>query len=240
MITALIMAGGQGTRFWPLSRKDNPKQFLNLTDNQRTMLQDTVERIKPLVSPEQVFIATNKRYKKAIAEQLNEVPEENIIIEPYKRNTAPSIGLSSLYIEDKYPGSNMLVLPADHLIKDDQRFLDILKKAVMIAASDRNIVTLGIEPTHPETGYGYIHFDNLYHSIDNDDIYEVEKFTEKPELKTAKRFLKKGTYLWNSGMFVWQVSTIRKMFEKHMPSLHQGLERMKEAIGTEQEKDCRT
>ncbi|MDZ7672425.1 MAG: sugar phosphate nucleotidyltransferase [Halanaerobiales bacterium] len=118
MITALIMAGGQGTRFWPLSRKDNPKQFLNLTDNQRTMLQNTVERIKPLVPADKVFIATNKRYKKAIAEQLDEVPEENIIIEPYKRNTAPSIGLSSLYIEDKYPGSNMLVLPADHLIKD--------------------------------------------------------------------------------------------------------------------------
>jgi len=119
MITALIMAGGQGTRFWPLSRADRPKQFLNLTDNQRTMLQNTVERIKPLVPAEQVFIATNERYKESIAKQLNAVPEENIIIEPLKRNTAPSIGLSSLYIEEKYPGSNMLVLPADHLIKDD-------------------------------------------------------------------------------------------------------------------------
>ena len=235
MITALIMAGGQGTRFWPLSRKDNPKQFLNLSDNQRTMLQDTVERIKPLVSPEQVFIATNKRYKKAIAEQLTEVPEENIIIEPYKRNTAPSIGLSSLYIEDKYPGSNMLVLPADHLIKDDQRFLDILNKAVMIAASDRNIVTLGIEPTHPETGYGYIHFDNLYQSIDNDDIYEVKEFTEKPELKTAKRFLKEGTYLWNSGMFVWQVETILEKIKKYMPDLYKSLAKIKSVLGSDLE-----
>lgn len=162
MITALIMAGGEGTRFWPLSREDKPKQFLSLTDNQKTMLQNTVERIRPLVPPEQVFIATNSRYQEAIKKQLQKVPDKNIIIEPLKRNTAPSIGLSSLYIENEYPGSSMLVLPADHLIKDENRFLDILRKAVMIAAGNSNLVTLGIKPTHPETGYGYIHFDDLF------------------------------------------------------------------------------
>ena len=235
MITALIMAGGQGTRFWPLSRKDNPKQFLNLTDNQKTMLQNTVERIKPLVPAEQVFIATNERYKNAIAEQLSDVPEENIIIEPYKRNTAPSIGLSALYIEDKYPGSNMLVLPADHLIKDDSRFINLLEKAVMIAASDKNLVTLGIEPTHPETGYGYIHFDQLYHFIDEDPIYEVVEFTEKPKIDMARKFLDEGTYLWNSGMFVWQVETILDNIKRHMPDLYQSLEKIKSVLGSDLE-----
>ncbi len=237
MITALIMAGGEGTRFWPLSRADNPKQFLTLSDNQKTMLQNTVDRVKPLVPPEQVFIATNSKYKQAIIKQLDEVPEDNIIVEPFKRNTAPSIGLATLYIENRYPGSIMFVLPADHLIKDVERFLDIFKKTVMIAASGNNIVTLGIKADHPETGFGYIHFDEIYHTIDNDSVYKVKEFTEKPGLEEAKAFLEKGRYLWNSGMFVWQVQTILEKFKKHMPDLYNSLQIIKKVLGSDLEQE---
>src|SRR6056297_996334 len=134
------MAGGQGTRFWPLSRSNRPKQFLKLTDDQRTMLQNTVERITGLVPQEQIFIATNKNYRQAIREQLPKIPDDNIIVEPCKRDTAPAIGLSALYIEKKYPGATMIVLPADHLIKDKDRFVELLRKAVMIAADKDNLL----------------------------------------------------------------------------------------------------
>jgi mannose-1-phosphate guanylyltransferase len=235
MITALIMAGGEGTRFWPLSRKDNPKQFLKLNDEQKTMLQQTVERIAQLVPYEQIFIATNDSYQQAIKDQLAELPEDNIIIEPLKRNTAPSIGLSSVIIEEKYPGSTMLVLPADHLIKDQNNFLDILKKGIMTAATGKNLVTIGIEPTHPETGYGYIHFGDKLHTIDGDSVFKVENFTEKPDLDTATEFLKDGSYLWNSGMFIWNLNSILANIEKHLPKLHLSLEKIKEALNTEQQ-----
>lgn len=236
MITALIMAGGEGTRFWPLSRKDNPKQFLKLNDDQKTMLQETVERIKDLVPIEQVFIATNEAYQKAIKEQLDGIPSENIIVEPMKRNTAACIGLSSVVIENKYPGSTMIVLPADHLIKDENKFVDVLSKAVMTAATDKNLVTLGIKPTHPETGYGYIHYGNQLHTIDGEQVFEVQNFTEKPDLDTAKDFLEDGNYLWNSGMFIWQLDSILYNIEKHLPKMHGSLLKIKNALGTDLEK----
>jgi len=235
MITALIMAGGEGTRFWPLSRKDNPKQFLKLNDDQKTMLQETVERIKKLVPIEQVFIATNEAYQKAIKNQLDGIPSENIIVEPMKRNTAACIGLSSVVIENKYPGSTMIVLPADHLIKDEIKFIDILSKAVMTAATGKNLVTLGIKPTHPETGYGYIHYGNHLHTIDGEQVFEVQNFTEKPDLDTAKDFLEDGNYLWNSGMFIWQLESILYNIEKHLPEMYKSLLKIKNALGTDLE-----
>ena len=236
MITALIMAGGEGTRFWPLSRKDNPKQFLKLNDDQKTMLQETVERIKALVPIEQVFIATNEAYQEAIKKQLDGIPSENIIVEPMKRNTAACIGLSSVVIENKYPGSTMIVLPADHLIKDENKFVDILSKAVMTAATGKNLVTLGIKPTHPETGYGYIHYGDHLHTIDGEQVFEVQNFTEKPDLDTAKNFLKDGNYLWNSGMFIWQLDSILYNIEKHLPKMYGSLLKIKNALGTDLEK----
>lgn len=233
MITALIMAGGEGTRFWPLSRSNRPKQFLKLTDNQQTMLQATVERISELVPLERVFIATNQAYQKPIQDQLEGIPAENIIVEPLKRDTAACIGLSSVIIDRKYPGSTMIVLPADHLIKEKDNFINILKKAVMTAATGRNLVTIGIEPTHPETGYGYIKYSDLLHNIDGDRVFKVEAFTEKPDLKKAKNFLEAGTYLWNSGMFVWQVRSILKNIEIYMSDLYESLQRIGQALGTD-------
>ncbi|MDZ7673089.1 MAG: mannose-1-phosphate guanylyltransferase [Halanaerobiales bacterium] len=236
MITALIMAGGEGTRFWPLSRKNNPKQFLKLNDDQNTMLQETVERINKLVPLERVFIATNEAYQKAIKKQLDGIPEENIIVEPMKRDTAAGIGLASVVIEDKFSGSTMIVLPADHLIKDQKRFVDILRKAVMTAAGGENLVTIGIEPTYPETGYGYIHFGDRFNTINGDQIFKVRNFTEKPDLSTAKEFLKKGTYLWNTGIFIWKLSTILSNIEKHLPELYDSLQIIKNALGTDSAK----
>jgi len=237
MITALIMAGGEGTRFWPLSRKDHPKQFLKLNDDQKTMLQETVERINELVPLEQVFIATNEDYQKAIKKQLDGIPEKNIIVEPIKRNTAACIGLSSVVIEDKFPGSTMIVLPADHLIKDEIKFVNILSKAVMTAAIGKNLVILGIKPTRPETGYGYIHYGNHLHTIDGNQVFEVQNFTEKPDLDTAKEFLEAGNYLWNSGMFIWQLDSILYNINKHLPKMHGSLLKIKNALGTDLEKE---
>ncbi len=237
MITALIMAGGQGTRFWPLSRANRPKQFLKLTDDQRTMLQNTVGRLTGLVPQKQIFIATNKNYRQAIREQLPEIPADNIIVEPCKRDTAPAIALSALYIEKKYPGATMIVLPADHLIKDRDRFTELLRKAVMIAAENDNLLTLGIKPTHPETGYGYIHYGSLYHTIDKDHIYKVKSFTEKPDQPTAEKFFKDGSYLWNSGMFIWQINTILNKIKLYMPELYNSLQEIKGVIGSKREKE---
>ncbi len=237
LLTALIMAGGQGTRFWPLSRADRPKQFLKLTDNQLTMLQSTVQRLKGIVAEERVFIATNEEYRQAISEQLPVIPEDNIIIEPCKRDTAPAVGLSTLYIEEKYPGATMVILPADHLIEDEDRFSQLVEKAVMIAAKERNLITLGIKPTRPETGYGYIHCGKLYHTIDEDHVYKVESFTEKPDQVTAVKFFKDDSYLWNSGMFIWQTGTILHKIKEYMPELYDSLMVMKGALGTGQEKE---
>ncbi len=237
MITALIMAGGQGTRFWPLSRTERPKQFLKLTDDQQTMLQQTVERINKLIPAEQIFIATNHRYKDPIREQLPAILPENIIIEPAQKDTAPAIGLTSLYIERKYPGAIVVVLPADHLIKDPERFIDIIKKTVMAAVIGKNILTIGINPTHPETGYGYIDYGDCTHTIDNDKIYRVKAFKEKPDRKKAEVFLQAGHYLWNSGMFIWQLNTIFEQIRIHLPDLSASLEQVKKVLGTAKEKE---
>ena len=156
--TALIMAGGRGERFWPKSRKNLPKQFLSLTSDGKTMIQLTVERISPVVSLENIYISTNTSYKKLVMEQLPGIPEENILCEPVGRNTAPCIGLAAVHISRKKPDSKMIVLPADHLIKFNEIFLDTLKTALDVVEEGDNLATIGITPNYPETGYGYINF----------------------------------------------------------------------------------
>ncbi len=211
--TALIMAGGKGERFWPKSRLSLPKQFLSLTDDGKTMIQLTVERISPIVDIKDVYIATNKNYKELVKQQLPGIPEENILCEPIGRNTAPCIGLGAVHAAKKYEDAVMVVLPSDHLIKNNEVFVDTLKNACEIAESDNNLVTIGITPNYPETGYGYIKYDK---SLAYKAGYEVQKFVEKPDLETAKSYLADGTYLWNSGMFAWKVSTILGCFDKFM------------------------
>lgn len=237
MKTVLIMAGGAGTRFWPLSRKDNPKQFLKLTSDEKTMLQCTVDRVKEMVDINQIFIATNNLYVDKIANQLPKLPRENIIVEPCKRNTAPCIGLASLYINNKYPDSTMVVLPSDHVIEDNDSFIDILDSAINYAEKGQNIITLGIKPNKPETGYGYIHLGNKIENIKGNNIFKVNKFTEKPDYQTAARFYEDGDYYWNSGMFVWKTKTILNKIETHLPDIYESLQKIADAIGASNEEE---
>lgn len=230
--TALIMAGGRGERFWPKSRKSLPKQFLSLTDDGRTMIQLTVERIRPLIDLEDIYISTNRAYRGLVMEQLPGIPPENILCEPVGRNTAPCIGLGAVHIAKKYEDAVMMVLPSDHLIKYNQMFLNSLKDGCSIAEKGKNLVTIGITPDYPETGYGYIKF--LPQQADG-NAYAVDRFVEKPDMETAKEYLESEEYLWNSGMFIWKVSTILDNMKSMLPDLHQGLLNIAEAIGTDKQ-----
>lgn len=230
--TALIMAGGRGERFWPRSRQNMPKQFLSLTDDGKTMIQLTVERILPLVNMEDIFIVTNRSYKDLVHSQLPELPEENILCEPVGKNTAPCIGLGAVHMAKRYGEAVMMVLPSDHLIKYTSLFLNTLSDACDVAEEGENLVTLGIAPDSPETGYGYIKFqpeETLGRA------FAVEKFVEKPDLETAKAYLASEQYLWNSGMFIWKVSTILNNLSTFLPETYEGLCKIGEAIGTEME-----
>jgi len=230
--TALIMAGGRGERFWPRSRKSLPKQFLSLTSDGKTMIQLTVERILPLVAIEDVYIATNESYRELVRTQLPNLPAENIICEPVGRNTAPCIGLGAMHILKKYDDALMLVLPSDHLIKQKTLFRKTLQNALQVAEQNSNLVTIGITPDYPETGYGYIRFDEE-NSLGQ--AYKAAQFVEKPDLDTAKMYVENGQYLWNSGMFVWKVRSILDKMERLMPETYQALVAIKQAFGTAQE-----
>ncbi len=226
-ITAVIMAGGRGERFWPKSRNSRPKQFLSLTSDGETMIQKTVKRLRPLVDAEDIFIVTNAAYTGLVKEQLPDVPAENILAEPCARNTAPCIAFAAAVIGRKYDDAIMLVLPSDHLIGYENIYIKTLKKAVAVAGQGKNLVTVGITPTYPETGYGYINFGE-----ENGDAYKVERFVEKPDLPTAKKYLSSGKYLWNSGMFVWKISSIMANMKEFMPAVAEGAERIAESFGT--------
>lgn len=232
-VTAVIMAGGKGERFWPKSRKDLPKQFLSLTSDGKTMIQHTVERIAPLVAIEDVFVVTNKDYKDLVATQLPDMPQENILLEPMAKNTAPCVGLAAMHVKKKYEDAVMLVLPSDHLIKYNEIFIDTLRTAVDVAKEDGNMVTIGITPSYPETGYGYINFGKDEADIKRSNVYMVKRFVEKPNLDTAKEYLSSGRYLWNSGMFVWKASTILDNFKALLPDTYKGLEEIGLSIGME-------
>lgn len=230
--TALIMAGGRGERFWPKSRKNCPKQFLSLTDDGKTMIQLTVERIRALVDLEDIYISTNKDYKRLVLEQLPGIPEENILCEPVGRNTAPCIGLGAAHIAKKYDDAIMMVLPSDHLIKYNKMFMNTIRNGCEIAEKGDNLVTIGITPDYPETGYGYIKFNP---DQTEGHAYKVERFVEKPSLAVAKEYLETEEYLWNSGMFLWKVSTILSNIRKFLPDMYAGLTTIQNAIGTEEQ-----
>lgn len=219
MLCALIMAGGKGTRFWPLSTEDKPKQFLKLIGD-KTMIQMTVDRVLPIIPIDRIYICTGERYVDLIKEQIPDLPVENIIIEPEGRNTAPCITLSSLVIKRKYKNATMVVLPSDHLIENEDRFRNIILKAEeYLNINNKGIVTLGMSPTRPETGYGYIKYDNNT----NMEVLKVDRFVEKPNKETAENYLKEGNYLWNGGMFLWKVNTILDEVKKYIPNTYEVL-----------------
>lgn len=224
MLCALIMAGGMGTRFWPLSTSEKPKQFLSLVEDE-TMIQLTVKRVLPIIPIDRIFVCTSKKYVQLVKEQLPNIPDKNIIVEPEGRNTAPCIALSSFIIKRYFPNSNMLVLPSDHLIKDEEIFLNVIKDSYDFINDYKDaIITLGMEVTRPETGYGYIKKSNEKIRVNNSDIYKVDKFVEKPNLEKAKTYLREGNYLWNGGMFLFNIDSILNKISEYMPQTFDSLE----------------
>lgn len=228
-ITAVIMAGGRGERFWPRSTEAKPKQFLDLFDSGKTLIQQTIARILPIVPADHVFIVTNRRYRDHCLEQASELPSCNILEEPCARNTAPCIGWAAQEIIRRMGDAVQIVLPSDHLIKNENEFRLILQQAIRLACLER-LVTLGIAPNHPNTGYGYINFGNAFESgLPDVNARVVLSFTEKPDYDTARRYLAQGSYLWNSGIFIWTCSMILKAIATYQPDLAQGLERIARA-----------
>lgn len=223
MLTALIMAGGKGTRFWPLSTEEKPKQFLNLIGD-KTMIQMTVNRIKPIIPIERIFICTGEKYVNLVKEQIPGLPEKNIIIEPEGRNTTPCIALSAFIIKRYYNDSTMVVLPSDHLIKDEDEFRKIICDAnEFIKLKNDAIITLGMKPSRPEIGYGYIKYSNDKELINEHEIIKVERFVEKPNKEKALKYLEDGYYLWNGGMFVWNVNNILDQIKKYSIDTYKAL-----------------
>lgn len=232
MLHAMIMAGGSGTRFWPASRKHNPKQLLNLT-GQRSMIQSTADRLSGLCPLENLLIVTNQSLVEPIAAQLPEVPRESIIGEPAKRDTAPCIGLAAAWISARDPEATMVVMPADHVIGPDDVFQDALVHASELVDEDpTRIVTFGIKPSSPAEAFGYIEREGEAFPQKRLPSFSVNRFREKPDLETAREFLKAGSFYWNSGIFVWKVKTILDALAEFQPAMLARINTIANAIGT--------
>lgn len=230
MLCALIMAGGKGTRFWPLSTEEKPKQFLNLIGDE-TMIQMTINRIRSIIPIERIFVCTGEMYVDLVKEQLPELPKKNIIVEPQGRNTAPCIALSAFIIKRYYDDATMVVLPSDHLIKDEDEFRSIINDANEFIKNNNNaIITLGMKPSRAETGYGYIKCGNERKEINGHDIIKVETFIEKPNKSKAEEYLKQDNYLWNGGMFLWNVNNVLNQIKKYSLQTYEALYRVDEVI----------
>lgn len=227
-IYAVIMAGGVGSRFWPRSKERKPKQLIRIFGD-NTMIQDTVKRLNGLVDLKNIFVITSKAQKPRVIMQLPELPLENIIDEPFGKNTAACIGLASIFIKAKNKEAVVVTLPSDHLIKDDVEFRKCLNNASEFAFESNGLVTIGIKPNRPETGYGYIQFDEK--DIAN-NIHKVLTFAEKPNLETARNFIESGDFLWNAGIFIWRVDAIMDAIQTFLPDLHEGLCDIEKTIGT--------
>lgn len=213
-----IMAGGIGSRFWPVSRTRYPKQFLDILGSGKTLIQWTYDRFTSFIPAENIFVVTSDEYTGLVKEQLPALPEENILSEPSRKNTAPCIAWISYKLAAQNPNACLLCAPADHLVLDSTNFVKTTLEAFLFVQKHNALLTLGIKPTHPNTGYGYIQYEQ--ESV-SDNVYKVKTFTEKPNLELARTFLQSGDFLWNAGIFVWQVKTILSSFEKYMPELHE-------------------
>jgi mannose-1-phosphate guanylyltransferase len=232
----LIMAGGKGKRFWPKSRERHPKQLLKIFGDQ-TMIQSTVTRLKPAIPEGQIYVVSTETQIDMLREQLPSLPTTNFIIEPRGKNTAPCIGLAALFMERIDPKGVMAVFPADHVITNEAAFIKTLKAGAKVAAERNSLVTLGIQPTYPATGYGYIQFKEDLGEIDGVEAHKVKTFAEKPNVATAERFLSSGDFVWNSGVFIWKIETILKTIEEFLPHLYDGLLEIRDSIGTPKEAD---
>jgi len=235
MTYAVIMAGGVGSRFWPVSRKETPKQFIQVLE-QSTLIQNTVARLQGVVPPERCFVVTHERYVDQTARQLPSVPRENILSEPFARNTAPCIAFAAHRLHQLDSDATMIVLPADHVIQDVREFQEVILGGVDAAEREGALITIGIHPTYAATGYGYIQYEG---AVDNetDDVsaYPVKTFAEKPDQATAERFLDSGDFLWNSGMFIWRTDSILTALARYLPDVAGVFSEASEYFGTDKE-----
>lgn len=230
-----IMAGGIGSRFWPMSRTNYPKQFLDILNTGKTLIQSTFERFAKFIPVENIYIVTSHQYKDIVIEQLSKVYPENVLCEPSRKNTAPCIAYISYKLSQLNAEANLICAPADHLITDEQMFESVCLEALHFTQSIKSLVTLGIQPNHPNTGYGYIQYDQRNVA---QNIFKVKTFTEKPDLELAKTFIASGDFLWNAGIFVWQVKNIVQAFEKFLPEIHELFEAEKSFFNTAQEQEA--
>lgn len=227
-----IMAGGIGSRFWPMSRSSNPKQFLDILNTGRTLIQATYDRFANFIPKENIYVITYEGYINIVKKQLPELPLQNILGEPSRKNTAPCIEYISLKVHQLDPNAKMIIAPADHLITDNIAFNKVCLEALSFVGKHNALITLGINPTYPNTGYGYIQYEQ--HPV-SDNVFKVKTFTEKPNLELAKTFLASGEFLWNAGIFVWQVKNILSSFEKFLPEMHEVFTGEQEAFNTPSE-----
>ncbi|MEO5908632.1 MAG: sugar phosphate nucleotidyltransferase [Ginsengibacter sp.] len=230
-----IMAGGIGSRFWPVSRVDLPKQFLDILNTGKTLIQSTFDRFAQYIPIENIYIVTSYHYKELVAKQLPLLPEKNIVCEPSRKNTAPCVAYISYKLQQLNPKSNLICAPADHLILDDTAFIKTSIEALEFTEKNNALLTLGIKPFQPNTGYGYIQYEQQSVS---DNIYKVKTFTEKPDLELAKTFIASGDFLWNAGIFVWQTKNIIKAFEKYLPEIHELFDGAKKVMNSVKEKEA--
>ncbi|HRS53697.1 MAG TPA: mannose-1-phosphate guanylyltransferase [Bacteroidales bacterium] len=217
----VIMAGGVGTRFWPMSRTAKPKQFIDILGTGESLIQQTYKRFRKIFPAKNIFIVTNIAYKELVKQQINEIDDSRIICETARRNTAPCIALASYKIASLCPNANTVVAPSDHIILNDNIFIEIINSALKIVSKNDCLLTLGINPTRPDTGYGYIQFNENTCSPEDNRVFKVKTFTEKPALEMAKSFINSGDFLWNSGIFIWSLQSILKAFDKYLPEINE-------------------
>ncbi len=227
------MAGGIGSRFWPMSRTAYPKQFLDILNTGKTLIQSTFDRFAQFIPKENIYIVTSQQYQSIVVEQLPELNPQNILCEPSRKNTAPCVAYIAYKLQEADPKSNLICAPADHLVTDEIRFIKVSLEALDFTAKHNALLTLGIQPTNPNTGYGYIQYEAQSVS---DNVYKVKTFTEKPDLELAKTFLASGDFLWNAGIFVWQTKNIISAFEKYLPEMHEVFDAEKTLFNTNEEK----
>ena len=217
----VIMAGGIGSRFWPLSKSSRPKQFIDILGTGETLIQQTYRRLLKICPPENFLIVTNSDYKELVLEQLPELNEDQVLCEPMRRNTAPCIAYASYKIKTKNPEANIIVAPSDHLITKEDDFIKQVKNGIEFVSQNNALLTLGIKPSRPETGYGYIQVNGKVEFEDIDNLHIVKTFTEKPDLKMANIFLESGEFFWNSGIFIWSLKSILEAFDKYLTDVNE-------------------
>lgn len=230
-----IMAGGIGSRFWPMSRTGYPKQFLDILNTGKTLIQATYDRFAQFIPEENIFIVTSRQYCEIVSTQLPKIKAANILCEPSRKNTAPCVAYIAYKLYQLDPKSNLICAPADHLILEDTNFIKVSLEALAFTEKHNALLTMGIKPSHPNTGYGYIQYEEQ--SV-TDNIYKVKTFTEKPDIELAKTFIASGDFLWNSGIFAWQTKSIITAFAKYLPEMNEVFEAEKDLFNTDQETEA--